>query len=231
MGTKSFKIWTLSAALAVGLLAAVTGYFLSTSPTINPQIIKASGTLLPKETMDMFYSQETSETLQNTLAKVRQQMGESERDLQTEKSLQDAVQNLSDRDLKSLQNQLLNTEGRMEDRQAALYLLTQSDSPQALVTLSALAASELPSFENLQDPHSVGSAQRTFEMSIRVSAIEGLDIRAEKHPEIASDLRRVLQKQKEPTLRFLAETSLSGIEAGRPGHLKRIIDEMLGATQ
>ena len=115
-----------------------------------------------------------------------------------------------------------------EVRRKALYVLTQMGAV-ALPALSEVATSFV-SVANSQDPHSVAQVKQTFESSLRVTAMESLDELAKDESHSAAvkeSMLRVLQVQKHRSLTLIAQISLSGIESGRPGKVKRAIDILL----
>jgi hypothetical protein len=230
MGRQSTYLYPWFGALALAVITAGIGYAISHTskvPVMNPA--KASASSLTAAAV--FSEAPSQKELQHVLETLVQESVQPKKNSETEKTVQALVTKLSDQDYQVLQEKVLGTSNKMAEREAALYVLTLSSAPQAQGTLIVLAETALPEFRDLTNPHSVGSTQRTLELGLRVTALESLDQRAVSSPEVTKGLQRILQKQTEPSLRFLAQTSLSGIESGKPGKLKRIIDEMLGTAK
>jgi hypothetical protein len=230
MGRQSTYLYPWFGALALAVITAGIGYGISHTSkgsAMNPT--KASTSSLTAAAV--FSVAPSKKELEHVLATLVQESAQPKKNSETEKTVQALVTKLSDQDYQVLQEKVLGANNEMPEREAALYVLTLSSAPQAQGTLVTLAATALPEFKDLSDPHSVGSTQRTLELSLRVTALENLDQRAVGSPQVAKDLESILQKQTEPSLRFLAQTSLSGIESGKPGKLKRVIDEMLGTAK
>jgi hypothetical protein len=173
----------------------------------------------------------TQEELTKVIGTLVQESALTRKNPETEQAAEILATQLSEGELKFLQDKILNPLNKSAEREAALYILTLSPSPHAALSLIQVAGSPLPELPDLTDPHSAGSLQRTQELGLRVTALESLDQRAASVPSVVVGLNQILQKQTEPSLRFLAQTSLSGIEAGKPGRLKRVIEEMLGSTK
>lgn len=217
-------------ALALAVVTAGIGYAIShTNPPApaTPIIPEASALTAAA----VFSEAPAQKELRQTLELLIQESAQPKKNPETEKTVQALVSKLTDQDYQLLHDKILDTNSKMPEREAALYVLTQSVSPKAENALITLAETALPEYQDLHDPHSAGSQLRTLEMGLRVTALENLDQRAAKSPDVAKGLLRILQKQTEPSLRFLAQTSLSGIEQGKPGRLKRMIDEMLGSAK
>ena len=141
-------------------------------------------------------------------------------------------------ELQALQAKVLDSQQPAEQRSASLYLLSQY-GVQAVTQLSAIAENRPLHFEQQDNSHSLGSYQREFEISLRITALEALDHIALNSPQEPSAsptsmekrLSKILSHQTEPSLRMLAQISLSGIESGRPGKLTRFIDQALAAVR
>jgi len=119
----------------------------------------------------------------------------------------------------------------LDQRQKALYEITQKGFSKR-TELSQIAMSPLPKFENLDNPHSIGSYKHREEINLRITALEALDKLAIEHPQ---EMRRIIEevaaKQQEPTLRLLIHISLDGIYTHRPGKLSRAIDAMIAEKE
>ncbi|WP_413290546.1 hypothetical protein [Bdellovibrio sp. HCB337] len=108
-----------------------------------------------------------------------------------------------------------------------VYTLTQQGFI-AKEKLARIVKTPLPTFEQLDNPHSVGTYKLRDEIALRVTALEALDKLAVDHPqEIQKILEDIAKTQTEPTLKFLVRVSLDGIYAQRPGKLSRTIDAMI----
>jgi len=115
-----------------------------------------------------------------------------------------------------------------EERTKALYELTQLGA-KALSSLTLIATTPLLETGS-QDPHSVDQINQSFELGLRVTALEALDelsIDPQWRPSVAASMLEVLKIHKHRSLTLLAQISLSGIESGRPGKVKRAIDTLL----
>lgn len=231
MGQNRTYLYPWFGALALAAVTAGIGYAISHTSKVPLAPAQASASALTAAAV--FSVAPSQKELQQVLETLVQDSAQPKKNAQTEKAVAALVTKLTEADYKLLQDKVLASGNKMAEREAALYVLTLSSAPQAQGTLVALAETALPEFKDLNDPHSVGSTQRTLELGLRVTALESLDQRATGtgSPEVAKGLLRILQKQREPSLRFLAQTSLSGIEAGKPGRLKRIIDEMIGSAK
>jgi hypothetical protein len=86
--------------------------------------------------------------------------------------------------------------------------------------LTIIAASSWPD----TDSHK----QMKFERGLRITAIEALDkMAATDGAGTTPYLHQVLSQQKDPSLKMLAQVSLTGVAEGKPGKLSRFIDKML----
>lgn len=115
-----------------------------------------------------------------------------------------------------------------ETRRKALYVLTQMGSV-ALPALTAVATTPMP-VATSQDPHSLEQIKQSFEAGLRVTAIEALDdlgTDSSLSPAVKDSMLNILKVQKHRSLTLLAQISLSGIESGRPGKVKRAVDDLL----
>lgn len=115
-----------------------------------------------------------------------------------------------------------------EARRNALYVLTQMGSA-ALPALAAVATTPMP-VATSQDPHSAEQMKQSFEAGLRVTAIEALDelgTDSSLSPAVKESMLSVLKVQKHRSLTLLAQISLSGIESGRPGKVKRAVDNLI----
>lgn len=230
MGRQSTYLYPWFGALALAAITAGIGYAISHTSKVPMAPAKASASALTAAAV--FSVAPSQKELQHVLETLVQESTQPKKNPETEKTVEALVTKLTDEDYELLRDKVLSSENKMPEREAALYVLTLSAAPQAQTTLVALAETALPEFKDLQDPHSGGSTLRTLELGLRVTALESLDQRAVKAPDlVAKGMQRILQKQTEASLRFLAQTSLSGIEAGKPGRLKRIINEMLGTAK
>lgn len=128
---------------------------------------------------------------------------------------------VSSEELTHLTQLVLDVKQSQESRRQALYNLTQKGSP-ALAALSAVATASIS--ENLSE------YQQAFEAGLRVTAIESLDELA-MDPSLSTTVKEsmlnVLKMQKHQSLTLLAQISLSGIESGKPGKVKRAIDTLI----
>jgi hypothetical protein len=229
MGRQKTYLYPWFGALALAVLTAVLGFALSHKSKVLAPNAQPSASVLTAASV--FSVTPSHQELQHLIDTLVQESAQPKKNLETDKAVQALVTKLTGPDYQQLREKVLNPNANMSEREAALYILTLSPTVQAEKALVQLVESALPEFKGLNDPHSAGSTQRTLEMGLRVTAIESLDQRALGSPEVVKDLHQILQRQSEPSLRFLVQTSLSGIESGKPGRLKRIIDEMLGSAK
>lgn len=135
---------------------------------------------------------------------------------------------LSASELSKLAQLVTDSTAPQETRKKALYDLTQQGAA-ALTALSVVANSPVPEALS-QDPHSADQIKQSFEASLRVTAIEALDEIAvdPTHTDaVKASMLGVLKSQKHRSLTLLAQISLSGIESGRPGKVKRAIEALV----
>lgn len=112
-------------------------------------------------------------------------------------------------------------------RRELVYKLTQKGLV-AKEELAKLVKSPVPQFENLDNPHSVGTYKYREEVALRVTALEALDKLARENPaEVQKLLEEIAEIQQDPTLKFLVRISLQGIYSNRPGKLSRTMDAMI----
>ena len=141
-------------------------------------------------------------------------------------SIGELARSLDQNEITVLRQQILGATNSADQRNAALYLLTQAGS-NSLEALAIIAAS--PIFEGASEGASRGeppenSRRRKFETSLRVTALLALDSFAGSQGDLISQyMHQVLEKQSEPTLQFLAQVSSTGIASGRPGKLERLV--------
>lgn len=150
----------------------------------------------------------------------------------TEASLAPATQNApSNESAENLARVATDAVQTQEARRKAVYDLTQMGAA-ALPSLAAIAAHPVVEAKN-QDPHSADQIKQSFEASLRVSAIEALDelaLNPNNVQAVKAAMLAVLKTQKHRSLTLLAQLSLSGIESGQPGKVKRAIDAMVEET-
>ena len=111
------------------------------------------------------------------------------------------------------------------ERRQALFELTQMGSS-AFPALSQIASAPLPAVTST-DPHSAETLHNQFEVGLRITAIERLDENTDRPDLVKQAMLEVLNTHKNRSLVTLAQISLSGIEAGHPGKVKRAIDALL----
>lgn len=109
-------------------------------------------------------------------------------------------------------------------RRASLSLLSRSGSG-ALPLLAGFLREPVP-FTAAPELHPHGDPARGFELSLRVTALEALD-RSTETAAVEKLLQGILLQQNDPSLQFMARVALSGIAAGKPHRLGRMIDRML----
>lgn len=143
------------------------------------------------------------------------------------KKIESKSQSFSLKQDHSLKAQVLDANANGETRQKALYELTQLETATAALDLAEIAESDVPQFPNLHDPHSSGAYKYQTELALRVTALEALDQRSVNSLEVSKLIQTVERNQKNPTLKFLAQISLSGLNSQRPGKLHRVIEAML----
>ena len=139
---------------------------------------------------------------------------------------------LSSEDMRILEQNVLNQNLDGNTRRASLFILTHSAVANAgtALALARIAQSPVPKFENGAKPHSRGSFAKSFEVSLRITALESLDQRAVNSTDVAKHIKKISHLQKDPTLSLLTQISLAGIAAGTPGKLNRTIQAMLQET-
>lgn len=124
-------------------------------------------------------------------------------------------------ELTHLSELILDVKQSQESRRQALYGLTQKGAS-ALGALSTVATTSIPD--------GLSEYQQAFEAGLRVTAIESLDDLA-VDPNFSATVKEtmlgVLKTQKHQSLTLLAQISLSGIESGKPGKVKRAIETLL----
>lgn len=120
----------------------------------------------------------------------------------------------------SAAHRILSNESSIKERRQAIYKLTQIHSEEATALLQKIA----------ETPIDQASPSLEFDRSLRLTALEALDQRIAGEEADASSVAKVLQKQTDPTLRFLAQVSYAGIASGHPGKLTRFIDETFAAA-
>jgi hypothetical protein len=142
-----------------------------------------------------------------------------------EAELKKQMAGLSADELKNLGEDVLSLENSPDERQISIYLLTLAGAP-ARHVLSKISQSPIPTFESLEDPHSMGALQQQRERSLRASALEALDVLATQKPqEVYLDLQNILAHQNDDSLKFFAKISLVGISQGKPGKLSRWLSQ------
>ncbi|MBS1971586.1 MAG: hypothetical protein JSU04_14845 [Bdellovibrionales bacterium] len=130
-------------------------------------------------------------------------------------------------ELEQLSQMVRDESQSQEARRKALYTLTQM-GPAALPALTAIATAPMPVAIS-QDPHSADQMRQSFEAGLRVTAIEALDelgIDPNLSSAVKDSMLSVLKTQKHRSLTLLAQISISGIDSGRPGKVKRAIDTL-----
>ncbi|MBO9667379.1 MAG: hypothetical protein J7501_11270 [Bdellovibrio sp.] len=103
-------------------------------------------------------------------------------------------------------------------RRASMFLLTKIGAP-AIQEIGAIALAPLAPTQN--------SMTKEFEVSLRITALETLDLMPAHSREVLNIMKKSLTTQKDPTLNLLARISISGIESGKPGKLSRAMDAMI----
>lgn len=136
------------------------------------------------------------------------------------------AQGLSHKDLVELKQFVMNQNLEAKFRRASLFLLTQSGLAAAPI-LGEIAKSAIPLFAQSKDPHSIGALAKNYEVSLRITALEALDKLSVTSTDVMSYLMDVSQTQKDPTLLFLTNISIAGIQGGKPGKLNRAIEAMI----
>ena len=111
---------------------------------------------------------------------------------------------------------VLNLDAMGDDRVEALYRLTQA-GPRAAADLKRIVGTALPK----------DLTRRALEVSIRITALEALDHLAEQGVDVKDSFAQALALHQEGALQTIALIGLRGIEEGRPGKIKRFIDEMV----
>lgn len=111
-----------------------------------------------------------------------------------------------------------------DQRAESIYTLSLAGA-NAAPELAKIAGTSLPLLPHADQAHSADSVQKNIEMNLRVMALEALDrLPTSDDIEVNSLLKKIMRKQREPTLRFLAQASLSGRLQRKPHRLSRIID-------
>lgn len=144
----------------------------------------------------------------------------------TQAQLQSLSETLSPIELHEIKNIILSPQEKGDKRLAFNFLLSQLGIAGA-DTLAEIIKFEIPHFENSENPHSAGSLEKAFEISLRITALEALDSLVVENPQLKAKIVGILNVQKEQSLNFLIQLSLSGIESNQPGKIKRFIDKVL----
>lgn len=119
--------------------------------------------------------------------------------------------------LQDLADETLNTTLKADHRSSQLFKLTQAGEE---------AAEELA--QVARAPVEKQHPQREFELSLRLRAVEALDEVALKNSSKAQkQLLWVMDANPDPTVSLLVRVSLQGIEQGRPGKARRLMDQMI----
>lgn len=105
-----------------------------------------------------------------------------------------------------------------DEKRAALYLLGLAGQ-QAIPALTQIAAS--------RPPKTLSEEQQDFEISIRLDALEKLDLLASDSPSAQSGLAQVAEAQTDESVRFYVQIAMMGIQQGRPGKLHRLMEAAL----
>lgn len=136
-----------------------------------------------------------------------------------EEYLRKFAMKMSAEHIRALEKLVLEPKQAADMRSAGLFLLTQA-GPSSLKALSQIAQSSLSSI-------SPRSQDQAYEVSLRVNAVEALDNLVLHHAQGKKEIEAILQNQKDPTVRFLAQMSLDGIRSGHPGKVGRFVDRIL----
>lgn len=199
------------------------------SPTNAPANAPIAG-ILAKPAVKISSSIQTQTAMQALVESQVRQMAAT--DLNTsyvQSDLQRQADSFSNKDLQSLENILLSSQATQDERSVSLYLLSLSGA-KALPALTHFSVTALPEFSHLQDPHSAGSLNKSFEMSLRIATLEAIDHLSEAKnttSQVQTSLQQILKTQNDPTLKMLAEVSLAGIQSGKPQKLSRLIQAMV----
>ena len=126
---------------------------------------------------------------------------------------------------KELLKSVLNLKNHPDQRRKSLSHLIEQGVV-ALPQLAAVAVHKIPSFPLATDPHSAGQMQRSFEIGLRITAIEALDQLGAGGADVTRILQHARDTHKEEQLVFLAKIALDGIAEGRPGKVTRFIDKV-----
>lgn len=105
-----------------------------------------------------------------------------------------------------------------DEKRSGLYILGLADA-NGIQGLSKIASSPfLPG---------ISEQEKNFEFSLRISALEKLDLLGKTSKEAQSELLRVSKIQSNKALRVFSEIALMGIQQGKPGKLHRLIEKTL----
>lgn len=104
-------------------------------------------------------------------------------------------------------------------RALSVYLLSRAGA-HGIGALSKLAMTNAPT--------KLSEERETFEISLRVTALRALDaLSGTETMKVAESMRRVIERQQNPTLKMMAKVSLDGIEASKPQRLGRAMEQVL----
>lgn len=138
-----------------------------------------------------------------------------------------AASQLTHEELATLESWALDPNQDGDSRQAALFLLSEAGTS-AVGQLAAIAREPIPEAAfQAAEPHSESDYRRSLELSLRVSALEAMDILSIDEPSlIRESMGQILTVQSDPTVRFLAQVSMAGTAEGKPGKLQRMVDRL-----
>lgn len=137
-------------------------------------------------------------------------------------------------ELKDLMRSVLDQNRHPDQRRKDLSVLVEKGTI-ALPLLDAIANHKVPPFPTAKDPHSQVHMQKSFEIGLRITAIEAIDQLGATGADVTKILQRVQATHEENQLVLLASIALEGIAEGRPGKVTRFInkvfDEALGENK
>jgi hypothetical protein len=119
---------------------------------------------------------------------------------------------------------VLNPKNLEDQRRGELYAMTLAGGPKAVAALAEIASHPLPEVPGSETFRSAGYARLKFERALRMTALEALDRMAVQGLAVRKQLQHILKVQRDPTLSFLAQTTLTGVEEGHPGSLEHLIE-------
>jgi hypothetical protein len=110
---------------------------------------------------------------------------------------------------------ILNPSVSGEQRRRALFDLTQA-GPSAFPALRRVLLAPIPT----------NALKQEFEVNLRITALEAIDGLAERGLDVRDAFSKSYEVHSDPSLKTLSMAGMSGIDEGRPGKARRLIQQM-----